>query len=64
MSRGRGPLTLIFAGLVGVVAGVGAFTFVFKESRHGLFQLHAYPYETGMSTFQANRCSWSSRNRG
>ena len=27
----RGPLTLIFAGLVGVVAGVGAFTFVYAK---------------------------------
>ncbi len=28
-----------------------AFTFYFKESRHGLFRVHAYRYEEGMSTF-------------
>ena len=39
---------------------LGAFTFVFKESRHGLFQLHAYPYETGMSTFivECDESTW------
>jgi len=28
-----------------------AFTFVFRESEHGLFQVHAYPFEEGMSTW-------------
>ncbi len=28
-----------------------AFTFYFKESQHGLFRVHAYRYEPGMSTF-------------
>ena len=28
-----------------------AFTFVFKEDRHGLFQVHAYPFEKGLSTW-------------
>jgi anthraniloyl-CoA monooxygenase len=28
-----------------------AFTFVFKETEHGLFNVHAYPYEESMSTF-------------
>src|SRR5262245_22567723 len=28
-----------------------AFTFIFKESEHGLFQVHAYPFEEGRSTF-------------
>ncbi|MCB9916002.1 MAG: FAD-dependent monooxygenase [Planctomycetes bacterium] len=28
-----------------------AFTFVFKESEHGLFQVHAYPFEDGLSTW-------------
>lgn len=39
---------------------LSAFTFVFKPSRHGLFQLHAYPYETGMSTFivECDESTW------
>ncbi len=28
-----------------------AFTFIFNESEHGLFQVHAYPFEEGRSTF-------------
>ncbi len=28
-----------------------AFTFIFKENEHGLFQVHAYPYEDGRSTW-------------
>jgi anthraniloyl-CoA monooxygenase len=28
-----------------------AFTFVFRENEHGLFQVHAYPFEAGRSTF-------------
>lgn len=28
-----------------------AFTFVFKENEHGLFQVHAYPFEDGRSTW-------------
>lgn len=28
-----------------------AFTFLFEESEHGLFQVHAYPFEPGRSTF-------------
>jgi anthraniloyl-CoA monooxygenase len=28
-----------------------AFTFIFEESEHGLFQVHAYPFEEGRSTF-------------
>ena len=28
-----------------------AFTFIFRESEHGLFQVHAYPFERGLSTF-------------
>ena len=28
-----------------------AFTFVFKETEHGLFNVHAYPYDEEMSTF-------------
>ncbi len=28
-----------------------AFTFIFKENEHGLFQVHAYPFEEGLGTF-------------
>jgi anthraniloyl-CoA monooxygenase len=28
-----------------------AFTFIFKETKHGLFNVHAYPYDERMSTF-------------
>ncbi len=28
-----------------------AFTFIFHESEHGLFQVHAYPYEQGLGTW-------------
>ncbi len=28
-----------------------AFTFIFEESDHGLFQVHAYPFEDGLSTW-------------
>ena len=28
-----------------------AFTFIFKENEHGLFQVHAYPFEDGLGTF-------------
>jgi len=28
-----------------------AFTFIFEESEHGLFQVHAYPFEDGLSTW-------------
>ena len=36
---------------LGTTFPFGAFTFYFKESRHGLFQVHAYRYEQGSSTF-------------
>ena len=28
-----------------------AFTFIFEENEHGLFQVHAYPFEDGLSTW-------------
>ena len=28
-----------------------AFTFIFEETDHGLFQIHAYPFEDGLSTW-------------
>ncbi len=30
---------------------LSAFTFIFKENEHGLFQVHAYPFEEGLGTF-------------
>jgi anthraniloyl-CoA monooxygenase len=37
-----------------------AFTFVFRKTAHGLFQVHAYPFEAGTSTFivECNQASW------
>ena len=28
-----------------------AFTFIFRRNQHGLFQVHAYPFDAGTSTF-------------
>ena len=36
---------------LGTTLPLDAFTFVFKESPHGLFQVHAYPFEGGLSTW-------------
>src|SRR5512143_2841562 len=36
---------------LGAELPLDAFTFYFVESEHGLFQVHAYPYEAGRSTF-------------
>ena len=36
---------------LGTTRPLRAFTFHFKENRHGLFQVHAYPFETGLSTW-------------
>jgi anthraniloyl-CoA monooxygenase len=30
---------------------LSAFTFIFRENEHGLFQVHAYPFDAGRSTF-------------
>ncbi|HXF57820.1 MAG TPA: FAD-dependent monooxygenase, partial [Actinomycetota bacterium] len=37
-----------------------AFTFVFRESEHGLFQVHAYPYDARASTFivECHESTW------
>src|SRR5438034_604999 len=37
-----------------------AFTFVFKESAHGLWRVHAYRYNAGMSTFilETTEAAW------
>jgi anthraniloyl-CoA monooxygenase len=37
-----------------------AFTFIFRETEHGLFQVHAYPFDAGLSTFivECNQATW------
>ena len=41
-----------------------AFTFVFRETEHGLFQAHAYPYDEHMSTFIVECPETTWRNAG
>ena len=36
---------------LGTTKPLEAFTFVFKDTPHGLFQVHAYPFEDGLSTW-------------
>jgi len=36
---------------LGTTLPMDAFTFIFKENEHGLFQVHAYPFEDGLGTF-------------
>ena len=36
---------------LGTTKPLSAFTFIFKDTPHGLFQVHAYPFEAGTSTF-------------
>ena len=36
---------------LGVGLRLPAFTFIFKENEHGLFQVHAYPFDDATSTF-------------
>ncbi len=36
---------------LGTTKPLRAFTFVFEESEHGLFQVHAYPFKPGLSTW-------------
>jgi anthraniloyl-CoA monooxygenase len=37
-----------------------AFTFVFRDTEHGLFQVHAYPFDAGTSTFivETHESTW------
>ncbi len=39
-----------------------AFTFIFEETEHGLFQAHAYPFAAGRSTFivECGEATWQS----
>jgi len=36
---------------LGTTKELEAFTFIFRENQHGLFRVHAYPFEPGLSTF-------------
>lgn len=36
---------------LGTTLPLEAFTFFYRESEHGLFQIHSYPFEKGTSTF-------------
>lgn len=36
---------------LGTTLPLEAFTFIFRENEHGLFQVQAYPFEDGLSTF-------------
>jgi len=36
---------------LGTTKPLSAFTFVFRENEHGLFQVHAYPFEKNLSTW-------------
>ncbi|MFO1008631.1 MAG: bifunctional salicylyl-CoA 5-hydroxylase/oxidoreductase [Planctomycetota bacterium] len=36
---------------LGTTKPLKAFTFIFRENEHGLFQIHAYPFEANLSTF-------------
>ncbi len=37
-----------------------AFTFIFRQNRHGLFQVHAYPFDANTSTFivECSEAAW------
>jgi anthraniloyl-CoA monooxygenase len=45
---------------LGTTLPLDAFTFLFREGRHGLFQVHAYPFEAGTSTFivECSEATW------
>jgi anthraniloyl-CoA monooxygenase len=36
---------------LGTTKRLEAFTFIFRENEHGLWQIHAYPFEAALSTF-------------
>ncbi len=36
---------------LGTTKPLEAFTFIFRENAHGLWQVHAYPFQDGLSTF-------------
>jgi anthraniloyl-CoA monooxygenase len=44
----------------GTTRSFDAFTFIFRETPHGLFQVHAYPFDARTSTFivECNQATW------
>jgi anthraniloyl-CoA monooxygenase len=44
----------------GADLAVDAFTFIFRQTEHGLFQVHAYPFDAHTSTFivEAHETTW------
>jgi anthraniloyl-CoA monooxygenase len=44
----------------GADQAVDAFTFIFRDTQHGLFQVHAYPFDAHTSTFivEAHESTW------
>ena len=45
---------------LGTTRPLDAFTFLFAETPHGLFQVHAYPYDDGMATWivECTEATW------
>lgn len=45
---------------LGTTLPLNAFTFIFQDTKHGLFQAHAYPFEKGTSTFivECHETTW------
>ena len=45
---------------LGTTKPLTAFTFVFRENEHGLFVVHAYPFEAGLSTWivECTEATW------
>lgn len=45
---------------LGTTLPLRAFTFVFRESEHGLFQVHAYPFQEDLSTWivECSEAAW------
>ncbi len=45
---------------LGTTKPLEAFTFLFEETEHGLFQVHAYPFEEGLSTWivECHEVTW------
>ncbi|MFM8980402.1 MAG: FAD-dependent monooxygenase, partial [Planctomycetia bacterium] len=45
---------------LGTTLPLEAFTFIFQETPHGLFTVHAYPFEQGLSTFivECSEATW------
>ncbi|NOT31965.1 MAG: bifunctional salicylyl-CoA 5-hydroxylase/oxidoreductase [Planctomycetes bacterium] len=42
----------------GTTKPLAAFTFVFRSSEHGLFQVHAYPFQRGASAAEPTLSTW------